>query len=31
METVKSPALSKTLLIVEDDILTALTLQDALE
>jgi DNA-binding response OmpR family regulator len=31
METIKSPALSKTLLIVEDDTITAMTLQDALE
>jgi len=31
METAKSPALSQTLLIVEDDILTAMTLQDGLE
>jgi DNA-binding response OmpR family regulator len=31
METVKSPARNKTLLIVEDDTLTAMTLQDALE
>lgn len=31
METVSSPPLSKTLLIVEDDTLTAMTLQDALE
>ncbi len=31
METAKPPTLSKTLLIVEDDTLTAMTLQDALE
>jgi len=31
METVTSPAVSKTLLIVEDDTITAMTLQDALE
>ena len=31
METVESPTSAKTLLIVEDDTLTAMTLQDALE